>query len=103
MRKLQLGTSQEGQGQTASHGELLTPTAGGKNQGLVEGHRWSVKKHKAGADADSALLTPALQPPLPFPSTQGQQLAAAVETAVWSQARNCPLHHPQALGPWIEH
>lgn len=61
MRKLQLGTSQEGQGQTASHGELLTPTAG------------------------------------------GQQLAAAVETAVWSQAQNCPLHHPQALGPWTEH
>ncbi|XP_024620398.1 calcium/calmodulin-dependent protein kinase type 1 isoform X3 [Neophocaena asiaeorientalis asiaeorientalis] len=29
MRKLQLGTSQEGQGQTASHGELLAPAAGG--------------------------------------------------------------------------
>ncbi|KAF6312587.1 calcium/calmodulin dependent protein kinase I [Rhinolophus ferrumequinum] len=29
MRKLQLGTSQEGQGQAASHGELLTPAAGG--------------------------------------------------------------------------
>lgn len=54
MRKLQLGTSQEGQGQTASHGELLTPTAGGKNQGLVEGHSWSLRKHKAGADTRSA-------------------------------------------------
>ncbi|OWK02751.1 CAMK1, partial [Cervus elaphus hippelaphus] len=29
MRKLQLGTSQEGQGQTASRGELLAPAAGG--------------------------------------------------------------------------
>ncbi|XP_051685584.1 calcium/calmodulin-dependent protein kinase type 1 isoform X1 [Oryctolagus cuniculus] len=33
MRKLQLGTSQEGQGQTASHGELLTPAAGGPGAG----------------------------------------------------------------------
>lgn len=58
MRKLQLGTSQEGQGQTGSHGELLTPTAGGKNQGLVEGHRWSMRKNKAGAGAGStATLT----------------------------------------------
>lgn len=54
MRKLQLGTSQEGQGQTASHGELLTPTAGGKHQGPVGGDRWSMK---AGAGA-------APQPPL---------------------------------------
>jgi len=33
MRKLQLGTSQEGQGPTASHGELLTPAAGGPAAG----------------------------------------------------------------------
>ncbi|MEJ1279784.1 calcium/calmodulin-dependent protein kinase I [Cricetulus griseus] len=33
MRKLQLGTSQEGQGQPASHGEQLTPTAGGPAAG----------------------------------------------------------------------
>ncbi|XP_073087114.1 calcium/calmodulin-dependent protein kinase type 1 isoform X3 [Manis javanica] len=33
MRKLQLGTSQEGQGQTASHGELLTSAAGGPAAG----------------------------------------------------------------------
>ncbi|XP_040851077.1 calcium/calmodulin-dependent protein kinase type 1 isoform X2 [Ochotona curzoniae] len=32
MRKLQLGTSQEGQGQPASHGELLTPAAGGEHR-----------------------------------------------------------------------
>lgn len=48
MRRLQLGTSQEGQGQTASHGELLTPTAGGKNRGHVAGARWSMKRRKAG-------------------------------------------------------
>lgn len=30
MRKLQLGTSQEGQGQTAGRGELLAPAAGGE-------------------------------------------------------------------------
>lgn len=89
MRKLQLGTSQEGQGQPASHGEQLTPTAGGENQGRVEGVRWSMEKPKAEAGA--------------LFSTQGQQLAVAAETAVWSQARNCPLHHPQALGPWTEH
>ncbi|XP_044907873.1 calcium/calmodulin-dependent protein kinase type 1 isoform X3 [Felis catus] len=40
MRKLQLGTSQEGQGPTASHGELLTPAAGGEDQCSVEGHGW---------------------------------------------------------------
>ncbi|EPY80548.1 hypothetical protein CB1_000818001 [Camelus ferus] len=33
MRKLQLGTSQDGQGQTASHGELLTSAAGGPAAG----------------------------------------------------------------------
>ncbi|XP_064448875.1 calcium/calmodulin-dependent protein kinase type 1 isoform X4 [Mirounga angustirostris] len=33
MRKLQLGTSQEGQGPTASHGELLTPAVGGPAAG----------------------------------------------------------------------
>ncbi|KAF5922518.1 hypothetical protein HPG69_008278 [Diceros bicornis minor] len=48
MRKLQLGTSQEGQGQTGSHGELLTPAAGGEDQGsgqrlvaAVETASWS--------------------------------------------------------------
>ncbi|XP_023366393.1 calcium/calmodulin-dependent protein kinase type 1 isoform X3 [Otolemur garnettii] len=44
MRKLQLGTSQEGQGQMASHGELLTPAAGGEECGSLEGHGWSTKK-----------------------------------------------------------
>lgn len=53
MRKLQLGTSQEGQGQTASHGELLMPAAG------------------------------------------AQGLAAAVGTAAWSRARNCPPRCPR--------
>lgn len=33
MRKLHLGTSQEGQGQTSSHGELLTPAVGGSAAG----------------------------------------------------------------------
>ncbi|XP_021550568.1 calcium/calmodulin-dependent protein kinase type 1 isoform X3 [Neomonachus schauinslandi] len=33
MRKLQLGTSQEGQGPTASHGDLLTPAVGGPAAG----------------------------------------------------------------------
>ena len=36
MRKLQLGTSQEGQGQTASRGELLAQAAGGENRALCQ-------------------------------------------------------------------
>lgn len=36
MRKLQLGTSQEGQGQTASRGELLAQAAGGENRVLCQ-------------------------------------------------------------------
>lgn len=37
MRKLQLGTSQEGQGQTAGRGELLAPAAGGEKRALCKG------------------------------------------------------------------
>ncbi|XP_045385735.1 calcium/calmodulin-dependent protein kinase type 1 isoform X5 [Lemur catta] len=51
MRKLQLGTSQEGQGQTASHGDLLTPAAGGEEHGSLEGHRWSTKRCQAGVES----------------------------------------------------
>lgn len=59
MRKLQLGTSQEGQGQTASHGELLTPAAGGEDQG--PGMAWAGGPQRdAQAEAEGLLLQPAV-------------------------------------------
>jgi len=62
MRKLQLGTSQEGQGPTASHGELLTPAAGGEDQCSVQGREWSMKRHpgwcRGSAPTANSVLSP---------------------------------------------
>nr|XP_015301730.1 PREDICTED: calcium/calmodulin-dependent protein kinase type 1 isoform X1 [Macaca fascicularis] len=88
MRKLQLGTSQEGQGQTASHGELLTPVAGGEEQILQKGMGGPQRGTWAGVEGLP------LQPALFSLPMQGQQLAVAVETAAWSRAQNCPPHCP---------
>ena len=47
----ELGTSQEGQGQTASRGELLAPAAGGENRALCQGMGGPWRAAQAGVES----------------------------------------------------
>ncbi|KAF7459735.1 Hypothetical predicted protein [Marmota monax] len=95
MRKLQLGTSQEGQGQTASHGELLTPTAGGEEQGCLEGCGWATKRRPAGVQG-----VPYCQLYSVLPHRAVSRLLLS-RLLCGARPGTVPHNAPAALGPWI--
>lgn len=96
MRKLQLGTSQEGQGPTASHGELLTPAAGGEDQDSVEGYGWSMKRHPDWSGGSASTAKSVLSPC----RASGWLLLSRLLCG--AGPGNVPQAVPPALGPWIQ-
>lgn len=96
MRKLQLGTSQEGQGPMVSHGELLTPAAAGEDQDSVEGYGWSMKRHPGWSGGSASTAKSVLSPC----RACGWLLLSRLLCG--ARPGNVPQAVPPALGPWIQ-
>ncbi|XP_076972748.1 calcium/calmodulin-dependent protein kinase type 1 isoform X2 [Tamandua tetradactyla] len=98
MRKLQLGTSQEGHGQTASHGELLVPAAGGEDCGSAGQQGWSTRR-LPGQNGGSVLSTNAVL------SSRARAGGWLLLSRLLCGARLRPAVHvvPPALRPWSQH
>lgn len=96
MRKLQLGTSQEGQGQTASRGELLAPAAGGENRAQCKGMGGPWRAAQAGVEVCSCDQLRSL-----FPCRAGGWLLLS-RLLCGAQPRTVPRSAPPALEAWIQ-